>query len=148
MGASSTVQVVDEAAMTLVGNPLTVPHSPQQIAVQGNVAYVTLFDATELESIDISDPTALQPLQEVLLTAGSQSCHPLPVVVQAGVAYVGCFAEGVVARLDIANPSQMTAMPDIGGVSSPQRLALAGNSLVATSGSPGGEVYEIDLSQF
>jgi hypothetical protein len=148
LGASSTVQVVSEATMTLAGSPLVVPHSPQQIAVQGNVAYVTLFDATELESIDISNPAALQPLQNLSLTVGSQSCHPVPVAVQAGVAYVGCFAEGVIARLDIANPSQMTPMPDIVGIASPQRLALAGNSLLVTGATTGGQIYEIDLDQF
>ena len=147
-GSSSTVQVVNEATMALVGNPLVVPHSPQQIAIEGNVAYVTLFDATELESIDISNPAALQPLQNLSLTAGSQSCHPVPVAVQAGVAYVGCFAEGAIARLDIANPAQMTPMPDIAGVSSPQRLALAGSSLLVTSAAPGGQVYEIDPNDF
>lgn len=148
LGASSTVQVVNEATMTLVGSPLTVPHSPQQIAVQGNVAYVTLFDATGLESIDISNPAALQALQNLSLTAGSQSCHPIPVAVQAGIAYIGCFSEGTIERLDIANPSQMTPLPDIAGVSSPQRLALAGNSLLVTGAAPGGQVYEINLSDF
>jgi hypothetical protein len=147
-GSSSTVQVVSEATMALVGNPLTVPHSPQQIAVEGNVAYVTLFDATALESIDISNPAALQALQNLSLNAGSQSCHPEPVTVGAGVAYVGCFAEGTVARLNIANPSQMVLLPDIGGVASPQRMALAGDSLLVTGGSSGGQVYAIDLDRF
>ena len=147
-GSSSTVQVISEGTMTLVGSPLTVPHSPQQIAVQGNVAYVTLYDATELESIDISNPAALVSLQNVSLTAGSQSCHPEPVTVEGGIAYVGCFAEGAIARLDIANPSQMQPMAAIAGLSSPQRLALAGSSLLVTGGSPGGQIYAIDLNQF
>jgi len=81
LGSSSTVQVVNEATMTLVGSPLAVPHSPQQIAVQGTVAYVTIFDATELESIDISNPASLQPLETLSLAAANQICHPEPVVV-------------------------------------------------------------------
>ena len=61
--SSSSIQVINEATMTLVGSPLVVAHSPQQIAIAGTVAYVTLFDATEFESIDISNPAALQTMQ-------------------------------------------------------------------------------------
>jgi hypothetical protein len=102
LGASSTVQVVNEATMTLVGNPLVVAHSPQQIAVQGNVAYVTVYDATQLESIDISNPANLQPLQILALAAAGQSCHALPVVVRGSLAYVGCYSEGQLTRSTLA----------------------------------------------
>jgi hypothetical protein len=148
LGSSSTVQVVNEASMTLVGSPLVVAHSPQQIAVQGNVAYVTLFDTTALESIDISNPAALQPLQVFTLTTANQSCHPEPVAIEGDVAYVGCFSEGVIDRLNITNPSQMQLQPSISGIASPQRLALAGNSLLVTGATAGGQVYAIDLTQF
>jgi hypothetical protein len=40
---SSTIQVVNESTMKLVGSPFPVAHSPQQLAVQGTVAYVSTF---------------------------------------------------------------------------------------------------------
>jgi hypothetical protein len=148
LGSSSTIQVVNEASMTLVGSPLVVPHSPQQIALQGTVAYVTLYDVAELESIDISNPASLKPLQLVPLTAVSQSCHSLPVAVVDSFAYVGCYSEGVIARLNISNPSAMQPASSVSGISSPQRLALSGNSLLVTASTSGGNVYHIDLAAF
>jgi hypothetical protein len=148
LGSSSTVQVVNEATMTLVGSPLVVPHSPQQIAVQGTVAYVTIFDATALESIDISNPASLQPLETMSLATANQSCHPVPVAVQGTSAYVGCYEEGVIEQFDITNPSQMQPAKSIAGIASPQRIAFAGNSLLVTDGVGGGQVYQIDFSQF
>jgi hypothetical protein len=148
LSSSSTVQVVNEATMALVGSPLVVAHSPQQIAVQGKVAYVTLFDATQLESIDISNPASLQPLQIASLAAVNQSCHALPVVVQDNLAYVGCYSEGVIDQIDISNPSQMQPARSLAGISFPQRLEFAGNSLLVTSATSGGQVYQIDLAEF
>lgn len=148
LSSSSTVQVVNEATMALVGSPLVVAHSPQQIAVQGKVAYVTLFDATQLESIDISNPASLQPLQVLSLSVANQSCHALPVVVQDNLAYVGCYAEGVIDQIDIGNPSQMQPARSLAGISFPQRLEFAGNSLLVTSATSGGQVYQIDLAEF
>ena len=145
LGASSTVQVVNEATMTLVGTPLVVPHSPQQIAVQGTVAYVTIYDATALESIDISNPAGLQPIQTMSLATANQSCHPEPVVVQGTFAYVGCYAEGVIEQFDISNPSQMQPANSISGIAAPQRLAFAGNFLFVTGAVSGGQVYQIDF---
>jgi hypothetical protein len=148
LGSSSTVQVVNEATMTLVGTPLVVPHSPQQIALQGTVAYVTLFDATQLESIDISDPANLQPLETMPLATAGQSCHPVPVVVEGNYAYVGCYAEGVIEQFDVSNPSHMQAAKSIADIASPQRLAYAGNSMLVTAGTSGGQVYQIDFREF
>lgn len=148
LGSSSTVQVVNEATMALVGSPLVVPHSPQQIAVQGTVAYVTLYDATELESIDISNPAALKPLQTLPLTVAGKSCAALPVTVQGTVAYVGCYSEGAIVRLNISNPSLMQPMSSISGVSFPQRLTMDGNLLLATSSSTGGQVYQLNLDMY
>jgi hypothetical protein len=148
LGSSSTVQVVNEATMTLAGSPLVVPHSPQQIAVQGSVAYVTLYDVAELESIDISNPSALKPLQSVSLSTAGQSCNPLPVAIQGNVAYVGCYAQGGIVRLDITNPSSMQPLNNIVGIPFPQRLAMSGNSMLVTSSSAGGPVYQIDLEKF
>jgi hypothetical protein len=148
LSSSSTVQVVDEATMALVGSPLVVPHSPQQIAVQGTVAYVTLYDAAEVESIDISNPASLKALQIFALSTANQSCHALPILVEGNFAYVGCYAEAAIDRLDISNPSQMKLTTSVSGISSPQRIALAGNSLLATGSSTGGLVYEIALNEF
>jgi len=148
LGSSSTVQVVNEAAMALVGSPFVVAHSPQQIAVQGTVIYVTLYDANQLESIDISNPASLRQLQVMSLTTGSQSCHPVPVAVQNNIAYVGCFQEGFIDRIDIGNPSQMQIISGIAGIQSPQRLEFAGNSLLVADAASGGKVYQIDLDEF
>jgi hypothetical protein len=148
LGSSSTVQVVNEATMTLVGSPLVVPHSPQQIALQGTVAYVTIYDATELESIDISNPASLQPLQTMPLTTANQNCHPVPVAVQGTFAYVGCYEEGIIEQFDISKPAQMQPAKSIAQIASPQRLAFAGNSLLVTGGASGGQVYQIDFRQF
>jgi hypothetical protein len=145
LGSSSTVQVVNEATMTLVGSPLVVPHSPQQIAVQGTVAYVTIFDATALESIDISNPANLQPLQIMSLATANQSCHPEPVAVQGTFAYVGCYAEGLIEQFNVSNPSQMQLANSIAVIASPQRLAFSGSFLLVTDGAGGGQVYQIDF---
>jgi hypothetical protein len=145
LGASSTIQVVNEATMTLVGTPLVVPHSPQQIAVQGTVAYVTIYDATALESIDISNQASLQPLETLSLTTANQTCHPEPVVVQGTFAYIGCYTEGIIEQLDIGTPAQMQLANSIAAIASPQRLAFSGNSLLATGGASGGQVYQIDF---
>jgi hypothetical protein len=145
LGSSSTVQVVNEATMTLVGIPLVVPHSPQQIAVQGTVAYVTLYDATTLESIDISNPASLQPLQTMSLPTANQNCHPEPVVVQGNFAFVGCYAEGIIEQFDISNPARMQPANSIAAIASPQRLAISGESMLVTGGTTGGQVYQIDF---
>ena len=147
-GSSSTVQVVNEATMALVGAPLVVAHSPQQIALQGNVIYVTLYDVAELESIDISNPANLQPLQVIPLTASSQSCNAVPVAIQSNFLYVGCFAQGVIDRFNITNPSQMQAAQSVTGIPSPQRIVFAGSSLLVTDAASGGNVYLIDPGQF
>jgi LVIVD repeat len=141
---SSTIQVVDVATMTLVGSPMVVAHSPQQIAVQGSVAYVTLFDATQLESIDISNPARLKPLQIASIAAPNASCHALPVAVRGNLAYVGCYAEGVIDQFDISDPSNMHPAKSISGVAAPQRLLFAGNYLLVPGSVNGGQVYQID----
>jgi hypothetical protein len=143
--SSSTIQVVNEATMTLVGSPLTVAHSPQQIALAGNVAYVTFFDATQLESIDISNPASLQPLQIVPLSPPSQLCHAEPVAVRNNLAYIGCYAENTILGFDVTNPTQMNQILSIPDVASPQRLTFTGNSLLITDSAAGGSLYLINL---
>jgi len=146
LSTSSTIQVVNEATMTLVGTPLVVPHSPQQLTIQGTVLYATIFDAAQLESIDISNPASLQPLQTFSLTTSSQTCHPIPVVARDATAYLGCYAEGTVQLLDVSNPSQIRHASTFPDISNPQRFAFSGNMLLATSGAKGGSVYQIDLA--
>jgi hypothetical protein len=141
---SSTIQVVNEATMKVVGSPFPIAHSPQQLAVQGTVAYVTMFDAVQLESIDISDPANLRPLQILPLTTGS-GCHAEPVVVRNTHAYVGCYAEGVIDEVDVTSPSNMKLMQYIPGIDSPQRLKVEGGYLLVTSSVSGGSVYQIDM---
>ena len=141
---SSTIQVVNEATMTIVGSPLVVAHSPQQIAVQGNVAYVTIFDATQFESIDISNPASLKPLQTASLTAANTPCHALSVAIRDSFAYVGCYDEDVLEQFDITDPSNMRLTQRLGGVVSPQRLGFAGNYLLVPGSISGGPVYQIN----
>ena len=148
LGSSSTVQVINEATMTLVGSPLVVAHSPQQIAIEGAVAYVTIFDASELESIDISNPASLQPLQVMPLTAGNQGCNALPIAVQGNFAYIGCYGQAAIEQLNIANPARMQAAAVLSGISFPQRLTIAGDSLLVTGATTGGQVYRMDLARF
>jgi hypothetical protein len=145
LSVSSTIQVVNESTMVLVGNPLVVAHSPQQIAIQGSVAYVTLFDTPQLESIDISNPANLRPLQIASLTAPSANCHALPIVVRNNLAFVGCYLEGVIDEFDIANPSNMRLTQSIKSVEFPERLQFAGNYLLVPSSESGGRVYQIDM---
>jgi hypothetical protein len=145
---SSSVQVVNEATMTLVGSPLVVEHSPQQIAVQGNVAYITLYDVSQLESIDISNPASLKPLQITTLAAPNASCHGIPLITQGSFLYVGCYGEGNITRFDVSNPSKMQLTKTIANVASPQRLAFAGNYLMVPSSVTGGRVYQINTTAF
>ena len=141
---SSTIQVVNESTMALVGPPLVVAHSPQQIAVQGSTAYVTFYDAAQLESINITNPASLQALQIASLAA-APGCQALPIVLNGDTAYVGCYAEGVVEQFDITSPSSMKFTQTIPGIAAPQRLLIANGNLLASSSTNGGAVYLINL---
>ena len=145
---SSTIQVVDEATLTLVGMPLIVPHSPQQLAMQGNVLYVTLFDASELESFDISNPAGPSPLEIVSVVPANQTCHPLPIAVRNSIAYIGCYSEGAIEQFNISSPAQMQLQQTITRIANPQRLAFSGDMLLATGASNGGQVYQLNLDEW
>jgi hypothetical protein len=145
LSSSSTIQVVNEMTMELVGGPFPVAHSPQQLTVQGAVAYVTMFDAVQMESIDISDPANLRSLQILPLT--TSSCHAEPIVVRNSLAYVGCYVEGAIDEVDISSPSDMKIVRDIPGINDPQRLNFSGNYLLVTSSVNGGKVYQIDMGR-
>jgi hypothetical protein len=136
VSTSSTVQVVNETTMELVGKPFPVAHSPQQLAVHGTEAYVTLYDAIQLESIDIS---------QIFAMSSGSICHAEPVVVRNTHAYVGCYAEGDIEEVDISNPSDMQLMQNISGIENPQRFNFAGNYLLVTSAMNGGSVYQIEI---
>jgi hypothetical protein len=145
LGETSTIQVVDEASMRLVGAPLVVAHSPQQIAVEGSIAYVTVYDATQVESIDISDPDNLRPLQVLTLGGSTPNCHPLPIAVVDSSAYVGCYSEGEIEEFDISNPADMKLTQNTGGILSPQEVEYTGYSLLVSSSTKGGNVYQVEL---
>lgn len=145
---SSTIQVIDEATMALAGTPLVVPHSPQQLAIQGSDLYVTLFDATELESFDISNPVSPFPLEIVAAAPANQTCHPLPIAVSNGSAYIGCYLEGTVEQFNVSSPAQMQLKQSIAGIANPQRLVLSGDLLLITGASTGGQVYQLNLTEW
>jgi hypothetical protein len=144
LGTSSTIQVVNESTMALLGTPLVVAHSPQQIALHGTVAYVTFFDTPQLESIDISTPANLHPLEVASLASSNSNCHAIPIIVRDNFAYIGCYSEGVIDQFDITNPSNMRLAQSIVGIDSPQRLDFAGNYLLVSGSESGGRVYQIN----
>lgn len=142
---TSTIQVINEADMTLVGSPFIVAHSPQSIAVQGTVAYVTLFDALQLESIDITKPGSLKSLQIVSLAGKTQNCHALPIAILAASAYIGCYDEGTIQQFNITNPAAMQLTQTITGLTAPQRLLFNGQYLLVPASNPGGHIYQINI---
>jgi len=137
---TSSVQVVNESTMQLVGSPFIVPHSPQQIAVSGGVAYTTLYDGTGVESINVSNPANLQ-LLEIFSPSIPTGCHGLGLALRNTTAYVGCYQEGNVDRINISAPASMTQLNYISGLGSPQSLAFSSNYLFVVSAAAGGSVY-------
>jgi hypothetical protein len=142
LNESSSVQVVNESTMQLVGSPLVVPHSPQQIAVSGGVTYVTLFDGLGVESIDISNPASPQMLQ-LFTPSVPASCHALALGLRNTTAYLGCWAEGNVDRINISTPASMTETDYIAGMGAPQSMTFSGNYLFVVSSAMGGSVYQV-----
>ncbi len=140
---SSTIQVMDKSAMTLVGSPFLLAHSPQQIAIQGTVALVTLFDASQLESIDISQPASLRLLQIASLASANTSCHALALATGRQIAYVGCYEEAMVEQVDTSNPTNLRLTQIVPNVLAPQRILPIGSSLLVPSSIRGGRVYDI-----
>jgi hypothetical protein len=139
---NSSVQVVNKLTMQLVGNPFVVPHSPQQIVVSGGVAYITIYDKTEFESINISTPANLQML-EIFSPSLPTGCHALALALRNTTAYVGCYEEGNVDRINVSAPASMTQTNYISGLSSPQSLAFSGNWLFVLGSAAGGNVYQV-----
>jgi hypothetical protein len=139
---SSSVQVVNEATMQLVGSPLVVAHSPQRIALSGGVAYVTLFDAAGLESINVSNPASLTELG-IVYPATPSPCSALALAVRETTAYVGCYGQGTVDRINVNAPATMTETNDIANLGSPQSMAFSGSYLFVVSAAVGGSVYMV-----
>ena len=144
--SSSTVQMVSEASMTVVGAPLVVAHSPQQISIKNNIAYVTLYDAAEVEAIDVSMPGNLLPLQVLSMSSPGVVCHGLGVLANGNSLYVGCYSEGMIQQIDITNPAAMVPGMTISGVSHPQQLRQSGSYLLIPTGVTGGSVYEVNAN--
>ncbi|SNS26758.1 hypothetical protein SAMN05421770_101263 [Granulicella rosea] len=151
---SSTIQVVNEATMTLVGSPLTVAHSPQQIAVANGVAFVTFYDAAQLESIDVSNPASMKVLGVAPLTAsgsaggsstGAAACNAIPVAMIGTNLYAGCYDQATVQRLDVSDPTAIKVLQNVSGIVNPQRLVVDGAALLVPSAQAGGAVYRIGL---
>lgn len=142
---SSTIQVLDKSSMTLTGSPFLLAHSPQQIAIQGTVALVTLYDASQLESIDISQPANLRLLQIASLASANTSCHALALAIAASsqLAYVGCYEEAIVEQVDTSNSSNLRLTQIIPGVIAPQRILPVGSSLLVPSSTTGGRLYDV-----
>jgi len=140
--SSSSVQVVNEATMQLVGSPLGVPHSPQRIAASGGVAYVTLFDAEGLESIDISNPASLSMLSTVN-PATPSICNALGLALRETTAYVGCYQQGTIDRINVNAPAAMTETNYISGMGSPQSMVFSGSYLFVVSAAAGGSVNQV-----
>jgi len=142
LNESSSVQVVNESTMQLVGSPLVVPHSPQQIVVSGGVAYVTLFDAAGLESINASSPASLSVLG-LVSPAMPSGCSALALALRNTTAYVGCFSQGTVDRINVSVPAMMTETNSISGLGSPQAMAFSSSYLFVLSSVAGGSVFQM-----
>jgi hypothetical protein len=141
---SSSIQVVDEATMALVGKPFVVAHSPQHLAVQNGVAFVTFYDAAQFESIDVSNPASLKPLQILPMAGIIPNCQSIPILVRNNAAYVGCYEEGIVYKLDVSHPSSIVLAETISGIEYPQEFNVAQRYLLVTDSARGGHVYQID----
>ena len=147
---TSTLQVLRESTLAMVGTPLPVDHSPQEIVIHDGVAFVTFYDAEELESIDVSNPASLQPIQTLALNYQGVGCQALPIVVFELYAYVGCYAQAQLVRYNISDPTNMLADEVLTGVNTPERLFYATGQryLLAASSQTGGAFYQIDGGRF
>ena len=147
---SSTIQVLRESTMQLVGTPLMVDHSPQALAATLNYLFVTSFDAGTLASIDISDPANLKPVQSLVLDYKGVRCTALPIAVFELSVYVGCYGQSELVRYDIADPANMVALEALSGVENPQSLFYSVRSryLFAVGSKTGGSFYQIDGGAF
>jgi DNA-binding beta-propeller fold protein YncE len=147
LSQSSSVQVLSEAGLTLTGAPFMVDHSPQRLAVQSGVLYVTVFDSQELYIFDVSQPAKLALLNSFNLnTLQPLGCEAIPVVPVGRTLYVGCFVQGLIQSFDITSPAAPRLLQTLAGVSGAQGMAYADNYLLVTAGVTGGAVYQVPLT--
>jgi len=79
-----------------------VPHSPQWVAAQGAAALAPIYDGTELQVIDFSNPSSPRAA-----SASLGSCHPMSVAVYMGdLAMVSCDNPGGLAEVNVASVSR------------------------------------------
>ena len=119
-GITSTLQVLRETDLT-IQDVLQVDHSPQAIGFFGDVAIATIYDAGEVQSFDVSDPTNVRLLQTLAIS----NCNPLAFAVVAQHAYVGCYEQATVQRIDVSTPSAMVYESTLSGVRFPERFAYS-----------------------
>lgn len=140
----STIQVLNKTTMTLVGSPLALPHSPQQVYIQGQILFVTNHDQESLSSIDISNPASLAVLQSISLP----SCAPIPVIVRERYAYVGCYDGAAIIKVDVSQPANMRIVQTFSGFGHPQQFSISGRFMFSTDGVTGGSVYMADTGGY
>jgi hypothetical protein len=129
-----------DGTITSLGR-VALAHSPQRLVVRGNYAYVTNFDAEQLDVIDISTPASPSVAATVPL-----ACYGLPIALSGSYAYVGCYAADGVAKIDISVPSAPVLVSKTATSASPvQALGMNGPRLLAAAGVAGGSFTERNL---
>jgi len=95
--------VQDPTSPQLLATEL-VPHSPQWVAAQGTVALIPIYDGTELQVIDFSNPSSPQTA-----SANLGSCHPMTVAVYlTDLALVPCDSPGGVAEVKVTTAGRLS----------------------------------------
>jgi hypothetical protein len=89
----------------------SVPHSPQWVAALGTTALVPIYDSTELQVIDFSNPSSLQAYDVFL----ASSCHPLEVAVFPGSLAVTPCGEGGVNEVSLSTSPYTYVGSALGG---------------------------------
>jgi hypothetical protein len=80
---------------------VSTPHSPQWVTAQGTVAVVPIYDSSELQIVDFSNPS--EPLT---YKADLGSCRPQSgTVYKGGIVFAPCDSPGGLALVNLANVS-------------------------------------------
>ncbi|MFC6644715.1 hypothetical protein ACFQBQ_03730 [Granulicella cerasi] len=135
------MQALDEATLTLQGVPLTVAHSPQKIVLSNNIAYVTLYDAGQIISIDATVLSSLRSLQ----TFSLPSCAAIPVQVVGTSVFVGCYAQGTILQLDASAPQAMTVKSTFNNIPGPESFAMINGYMIIVGGYTGASVFTMNV---
>jgi hypothetical protein len=108
-----------------------VPHSPQWVAAQGAEALIPIYDGTELQVIDFSNPLSPQT-QSVSLG----SCRPMEVAVYLGdLAFVTCDSPGGLAEVNVATVGRAFYLGTALGGTMFNSLAASGSYLYGVDAS-------------